>query len=290
MQYIDKLTDSSLATSLKEHIQGFIEAQWNEEDKRYVNLRYEALPKQALYEGLTEEQHGFCCYCMRSLTVTEKKNVTLEHVIPHKLPITAMEELARYQAYAPLHKTHVQLTNPKRPITTKITAPPYPHFIAYENLVASCDGKFPNKRSSICCNNKRGNAYVDPLFYIETISEEIIYFSSGTVGSKHDTYKETIDTLGLNDLTLKFIRKIWFGLNNIEDKLHKCIPKFYSDPETNIITYILTSTEDQRGYIADKLAGIGAITDEEKDNLKQTIYWKIAEDFFWFAGVNPEPL
>lgn len=168
MQYIDKLTDSSLATSLKEHIKGFIEAQWDEKDKRYVNLSYGDLPKQALYEGLTEEQHGFCCYCMRSLTVknektvkegetvTKKKNVTLEHVIPHKLKITAMEELARYQAYAPLHKTLVELTDPKRPITTKITEAPYPHFIAYENLVASCDGKFPNKKSSICCNNKRG--------------------------------------------------------------------------------------------------------------------------------------
>lgn len=117
-----------------------------------------------------------------------------------------------------------------------------------------------------------------------------MYFSSGTVGSEHDTYKETIETLGLNNLTLKFIRKIWFGLNSIGDTLHKCIPEFYDDPETNIITFILKSTEDQRGYIADKLAGIGAITDEEKNNLKQTIYWQIAEDFFWFAEVTPVSL
>jgi len=42
---------------------------------------------------------------------------------------------------------------------------PFPHFIAYENLVASCNGYIPDEGKAKCCNNKRGDFSAErPVF------------------------------------------------------------------------------------------------------------------------------
>lgn len=59
--------------------------------KKYVNLDYHSVDKVELYEHLKNEQNGLCCYCMRRIRTQDDKekrhlkNITLEHVIPHKI-------------------------------------------------------------------------------------------------------------------------------------------------------------------------------------------------------------
>ena len=138
MQYIDK-TNTNYILRGHQIVEAFIKGQWQEEVHKYVNLDYKSFRIDEMVALTIEEQSGYCCYCMRELYNTpNSRNVTLEHVIPNKTK--KEEDYNKYIQYGALDAEHV-IFGKLIDKTQQLKFPPYPHFVAYENLVASCNGK-----------------------------------------------------------------------------------------------------------------------------------------------------
>ena len=96
-----------------------------------------------------------------------------------------------------------------------VNVPPRPHTVTFENLVVSCDGTFPDKKgSSQCCNHKRGQEDIYPLFYVATVSNEISYTEDGSMQpnaqcAHQQEYRDTIGKARLNCTNLRDIRRLW---------------------------------------------------------------------------------
>ena len=192
MEFIDKNKGQKDADAILNNFMTLHQskdAQGNPEKGRYENVSYSALSKDTMvFNGKTdshkehlttvlrytqEDARGaqHCCYCMRRINDEE---VTLEHIIQHSLDSNDRNQYQRYIDYRLpfLTDKNVILACDYR---AKFNAagqyvPPYPHVMAYHNLVASCYGYFPKKENReqqliVCCNNKRSDEHIYPLFY-----------------------------------------------------------------------------------------------------------------------------
>jgi hypothetical protein len=113
-----------------------------------------------------------------------------------------------------------------------------PHFMAYENLVASCNGKLPKDRNDkdtsdskdtsdeygkFCCNNKRGMQRIVPIFFLNNASKIIRYAKDGKLIYDEIKYKKDfVDIVNLDYFVLVRMRKAWFQVCN-EFELKKII-------------------------------------------------------------------
>jgi hypothetical protein len=151
---------------------------------------------------LREEQHRRCCYCMRRLD--NGKEETLEHIIPNKLKDkTAFE---RYlNSKTALNNKNICFA-PDFIANETETYPPYPHTIAYQNLLISCDGKINRSGTSVHCNNKRGDDFVEPFVLYSDACNNIEYNSDGFIEWRHEKMD---NSLNLNYDRLRIIRRIW---------------------------------------------------------------------------------
>lgn len=191
----------------------------------YQNVDYDGSfsssgSKDAMQNLTLENQENFCCYCMRDLHL-QNQRVTLEHIIPQRC---SDSEFNQYTGLNVNPLTTQQLT-----LTSKFTSvpdavvPPRPHTVSFENMVASCDGTFPDKEgTSQCCNHKRGNKFVYPMFYKARVADDVVYMEDGTLqakaGSAHaDEYGKTIASVGLNCTNLKDIRRLWHLFSDVEE-------------------------------------------------------------------------
>lgn len=153
------------------------------------------------------------------------------------------------------------------PISPKLHTPPYPHCIAHENLVASCQGKvFEGGEKYIlhkCCNNFRGNDKIVPLFFIPRAAEIVRYEIDGTL-TYFEKYESTISSLNLMHSTLIFMRKIWakIVINNIS---------------LNQVNKALTDNDIRINIIDDIDIDIS-----ERKNLRIDLYWKLLIEYHWF--------
>jgi len=228
--------------------------------------------KAALLLQLLTESHGRCCYCMRTINEDE---TTLEHVIPNKT--SDSKEFNRYLNYETSYcKDSVIFVGDFLAQDAK-TWPPYPHTIAYENLIPSCNGKMAKEnksddphardsRQSVCCNNYRGSKFVIPFVFIEQIKEQIEYKKNGIVvwnmanyvtdTAKKEECADSIINLGLNDSCLQAIRRLWFLLSR-DGKDHEC------------------SLRDRERYV------IFAAEDEQLSQGVRDCLWKFTEDNYW---------
>lgn len=188
MRFIDKDRQDYRVPGLQIN-RRILNSHWD--GKRYVNLHYDVVDKTDLTRLLVEEQNGYCCYCMRRLHMQQdghhRRNVTLEHVIPHKISQEEWEyDKEKYRKF-PILVNNVkichggELDDP----AVKFGMSPFPHFLSYDNLVASCDGQTVNQDGREierhCCNNMRGNNYVEPLFFHQNVSDVIDYDNRGHV-------------------------------------------------------------------------------------------------------------
>lgn len=242
--------------------------------------------KNLLRRQLLHENRGRCCYCMRSVG---EGDVTIEHVIPNK--IEGAIEYGKYENYYPrglwtrMVFSRDFLSNPRWPFRA------FPHTIAYENLIPSCNGKFARSvsddshasdyRTSKCCNNKRGDEFVIPFVLNQHMVNEFKYKRDGrvvwpiadsTIHGKErkkllEEHKKTIDALGLNCPELVAIRRIWFFLSS---NGRDCATV---DKER----VILALTEDE------------CLTTEESSmllNFWYDNYWSLLEEYRYFNDVN----
>ena len=215
--------------------------------------------KKELKQILSEEQEHLCCYCMRKL---QPNNTTIEHIIPRN--ISSNEELTKYQTHRFLDPSRVSvLINETIGTYKQLKYPPFPHLIAYENLTVSCNGQLDN-RSVKCCNNKRGNKYIEPLFFIHEITKIIKYDFEGKIDLDEE-YESTVKNVGLNYRPLCEIRKMWYEIvektgYNIDD-----IERAKAD--SNLRNDIIDDIED---------------TEFKYSTFRKSNWWAVFADYSWF--------
>lgn len=253
-------------------VKSFIRGQWDYDNKRYINLKYNELKREKRFKYLLlKEQQGFCCYCMRKIPL---KDVTLEHVMPHHITNnkSQKDEIRYYSKFGRLKRKYVYYCpDANIPLSPQLCTPPFPHCIAYENLVASCNGKVFEGgekyllHKSKCCNNFRGNDKIIPLFFMPAVAEIIYYEIDGTL-TYIEKYHPTISSLNLMHPTLIFIRKVWakIVINNIS---------------LSLVNKALTDNEARTDIIDDI-----DIDKSERNTLKADVYWKLLIEFYWFYG------
>lgn len=277
MKFIDKVQAANRIKGLALNRE-IVNLCWDESGHCYRNLNYKEVDKGALIEHIVGEQNRLCCYCMRNLhIVTEglhKKNVTLEHVIPHKIN---QEEWTRdrdmYRMIPLLRENHVTVCFEGTTFdpTIEFKMPPFPHFLSYDNLVASCDGQTLNEIGEEipqhCCNNKRGNKYVEPLFFHANISAEVSYDNRGHIQCPEE-YIPFLGEKGVNIMCpfLNNVRLFWKKISDSEYSVADIVGA--EDDETlrlNIIDDVFTNDPTgQWFFLNDKKA------------------WCVFSDYTWF--------
>jgi hypothetical protein len=148
------------------------------------------------------------------------KSTKLEHIIPQS--IEKEKDIKPYLKYGRLRRKWIILRN-KIDLTRRLHTPPYPHFIAYENLVASCDGKIEPEApfKSHCCNSYRGNDFVVPVFYLSNASILVEYNAeNGLAFSFFTKSDKAIDAVNLNHTTLLLMRKAWAKVTTLDYSLN----------------------------------------------------------------------
>ena len=122
MQYISKYNYKKKGHAV---IRRFLRRQWDKEAGCYFNLNYNQLKRDKSFEYLLiNEQHRFCCYCMRHLS---KGEVTLEHVMPQKIKNKVpVSDIIYYAQFGRLKKRYVKYME-SIPKDRRLKIPPYPH-------------------------------------------------------------------------------------------------------------------------------------------------------------------
>lgn len=228
---------------------------------------------QCYSEKILAENEYRCCYCMRRIKkhpVSNRYPLTLEHVIVRTI-ISQSDYDAYFSMESDLEKKDMILASN---FENSSKYPPYPHTIAYENLIPSCRGDFLRiGTSSKTCNHCRGNEFVHPLVFRKNIRDEIRYYSDGTVEWTADRGDGRngipyVNLLGLNYIDLRLIRRIWYYLthehldyNSKETKIHVF----------NIIVAELSDEDEESREILENL-----------QKIKNDDYWKLVGDYDYF--------
>ncbi len=179
MNFIDKTVHQTAGHEL---VNSFLTSRWDTVNFCYSLIGYEETEfrnhlKARLRQRLLQDQSNLCCYCMRIINESE---TTLEHIVPKSTK--TLVELNQY-THHPIIQNNVCLQSEFDNATALRITPPFPLEIAYENLTASCYGNFPGGATYHICNHRRQNELVEPLFYISTIHNDIIYLKGGLISS-----------------------------------------------------------------------------------------------------------
>jgi hypothetical protein len=279
MKYIDK---NALLKAGRDITDQYLETTCKVDDGagnfHYQNVDYDGTfgdtgAKNAMMQLALDSQESFCCYCMRDMHL-QNQIVTLEHIIPQS---SDSEKFNRYVGYnvAPLTAQYVVRTGDFTGVQN-VNVPPRPHTVAFENLVASCDGTFPDKKgSSQCCNNKRGQEDIYPLFYVVTVGNEIAYTEDGSMQPNAQCalqaeYRITIEKARLNCTNLQDIRRLWhlFAGERMEN-LTACI----ADKNKRSMLLLQVLYHDNRLMMQDARIHNKFMRDE---------YWKTFLMYHWF--------
>lgn len=266
MKFIDKTLNQIKGNNL---VNNFLNGRWNNIANRYFSIGYSSKEfsinlKLDLKQLLLNEQNNLCCYCMRQLN----NDATLEHIVPKSTKI--LVELNRYTHFKAIGD-NVCLQSVFENASMLQNTPPFPLEIAYQNLVASCDGRIldgiPKDTTAKFCNNYRKNNFVEPLFYLENVAIEIEYKPSGMLVPQNVSYISSIQNVRLNYDTLKKIRQVWYyiSIENLVD-----IESAVTEPDRNVIltvNLISLPFAERNRLIAD---------------FKTEAFWNILLQYKWF--------
>lgn len=228
MKYIDKSNHLQEGHRITD---GYLNVQCRIDDgngnHHYQNIDYDSSfgdsgAKAAMQQLALASQDNLCCYCMRDLA-RQNQQVTLEHIIPQH---ATAGDFGRYTSLCvePLTVDRVIRTDDFAGVPN-IGVPPRPHTVTFENIVASCDGTFPDREgTSQCCNHKRGNGFVYPMFYVAVVAEELSFMEDGSMQpntncTHHAEYRQTIEHTRLNCQNLKDIRKLWHLFAGVDGRV-----------------------------------------------------------------------
>jgi hypothetical protein len=225
--------------------------------------------RQDLTQYILAENNDRCCYCMRQLKPNKVSNrypVTLEHVITREC-VSAQDYKKYFQMPSDLAKEDRMIWANQFRSRHNPPFPPYPHTVAYENLIPSCEGRLAN-RSIECCNLKRGNHFLQPLNFRPAIHEEVVYHTDGSMEWTEDPELiiPTVVILGLDCLTLRAIRSIWYYLASHQLALETA-------DRSEVLYSIILETEDHE-------------LTEMLMNFEKDTYWNLLADYSYFNDVN----
>lgn len=262
-------------------------------NNRYQGIRYDGRDpgtgkifcgnfRKVMTNILLENQDSYCCYCMRKLKINQKEEdsdmvVTREHIIPRGFTQADDEKLSSYYQLCPeLSDSEVILTDKfeHKDYNQSKALPPYPHKIAFNNLVVSCNGTFPyvrnnkDNKAKICCNEYRQEKDAYPIYFIRDIENMVDYLDDGDIQIKitvEDKIRHKIEDVIRNTHlacdSLKDIRYLWFLLSdNPKQDIYQC------------------RNEDQRNHLLSKnLYKDGINIDDRISNLHSSFI----KDDFW---------
>ena len=249
-------------------VKKFLNRGWDKTLGRYVNCGYSDIQGEGSMTHLLLREQGYlCCYCMR--TIAYKKHTTLEHVMPRKTKMGDYNTITHYLNSARYMKRYVKWT--KEPPRYRVKVPPFPHYCAYENLVASCDGsiyelknpdyQYPSKLHN-CCNNIREQKEIIPMFYLKNINSVLIYEKDGEL-TYDDMYDSTIQAINLEYPTLKLMRRAWAKI---------CRGYTVEDVKNAV------DDKDLRDIIIDD----SLLSSVDGNLLKKDNFWNLLLEYRWF--------
>ena len=229
MRYIDKNTEYEEGNGVTEN---YLENECKMTDPLDGSIRYQNIDysgsftskgyRDKLLKLAMSSQKKYCCYCLRK--IRNSGQATLEHIIPQNSQTTE-----GYDKYHELSNQEILLTKDYTSAQIQ-NRPPYPHTVAWNNLVLSCKGQFPldNNVSSHCCNNARLSDYAPPVYYLSDIEDCISIMQDGSIrariGNRYDDVDSTIKAAKLNCLALKEIRRLWYLLRDLPYKeIVRCV-------------------------------------------------------------------
>lgn len=225
MRYIQKI-GTPFEPQGKAITQAYLNRRWQHD--HYVSFHYKRVDLRGMDALLVQEQQdatgqSYCSYCMRRLFLQRcaghEANVTLEHIVPNHIDTnTQRADIVQYQRYPCLDNNHLTICHkgelPSEKTSTQITEVPYPHFVSYHNLVASCNGTMLESGSIVdshCCNNRRGCDYVEPLFLDANGAQSIGYNPDGTLDFNDTAIDATwFNRLNLTADWLRLVRHLWY--------------------------------------------------------------------------------
>lgn len=197
-------------------------------DNQQFNVVNDGLYRRRLTNLLLQEQGNLCCYCLRRLksaqTEEETDKLTLEHIIPRGF--THASPAGYYRSAPGLGRDKVELTDVYEGADYIQRPGVHPHKVAYHNLVASCNGTFPEVVNTkqgmvkICCNEKRSEKEAYPIYFLDGVESFVDYLPDGDIQAVPTSpeYQHTstlITNTNLQCDTLKDIRRLWYLLRNI---------------------------------------------------------------------------
>jgi len=284
MRYIKKIGTPQEAKG-RDETKRIVNDCWQDDIRQYNNLSYDRSCMEHLGSILIEEQsddqsNSYCCYCMRKLYLEDTgdghlKNVSFEHIVPHNIKQGEWNrDKSKYYQFPNLRGDHITICYngvlTYRQKTTKITGMPYPHFISYHNIVASCDGStFENTklRKSCCCNINRQERFVMPLYLSERLSSGIKYTKKGELDyddSIYDSHWFDDKHLSLTNAWITKVRKIWYKISKSE----------YSDEDVDKAR----NDEDLRQKIIDDIDSNNEILSWNRN----ATAWNLFSEYSWF--------
>lgn len=244
-------------------------------DKETFCLADKGRYKKRLTKLLFSEQGGLCCYCLRKLKINQHEEfsdqaITLEHIIPRSY--TSANDVAYYQTAPGLTPADVVVTDVYEDAAYTQQAGIHPHKVAYNNFVVSCNGTFPdvlNRRAGkqkICCNVKRQNKEVYPVYFLDNVADYVEYLRDGDVqavqGSPEEKHvQDLIDNTNLQCDSLKYIRFLWYVLrtepwagivacnNSANDRYRLLCTKLYEPSiDIELANVMLTKFSKQKNW------------------------------------------
>lgn len=275
MRYIDKTEIQQQGRAITED---YIRNQCATIEGRYINISYSRFCSlgyaSRMVDCLRNVQGDYCCYCMRDMSMN-RGAVTLEHIIPQH-PENGDVSKYRNLGIEALNAETLSLVEEFAKAPDQ-TMPPYPHNVAFDNFLNSCNGTFPDKGvSSICCNNKRGNTYAIPLPLYPDACQMVIYQEDGEVqpNAQHPQAADiaiAIAAYRLKCENLKVIRRMWYLLRHTEyNTLVQCL----NDGNLRARTLNSVLYRDKR-YLD---------TDAKVWKYQNKEYWQTFLSYHWFQN------
>ncbi len=206
MIYVRKTNQDAI-----QFVTDFIRHNWLEQDEhgsyRYQNISFDAIksPARRFKAFFLDEQEQRCCYCCRKIG---NSSTELEHIIPRALNTETQFE--PYYNHSNILRDNVVSQSSFSSAIAERNLPPFPHHIAYHNIVASCDGKtfMANDSSNFTCNRERKEKFIPPF---NLMNDCVSYLSDGTACYNPDLPNQTyFNVLNLNKDILKQIRRLWY--------------------------------------------------------------------------------
>ncbi|OPC35442.1 hypothetical protein BAX97_11175 [Elizabethkingia meningoseptica] len=237
MIYLDKTNQGAI-----DYVTNFIDINWLEQNDgtyKYQNIGYRNIKNPAhRFRGFfVDEQNNKCCYCCRDI---ENNNSTeLEHIIPQTK--SSSIDFEPYYEESDILRQNVILQSTFESATAQLNKPPFPHHIAYQNIVASCNGRiFESSEDFTCCNRERGHEFVPPF---NLMHDSIEYLQDGTIVYKFDlSNRRYFEILNLNKGILINIRRLWYLFSLSQITLAEILDESMYTLNEKITLYAITNS------------------------------------------------